>query len=44
MERKIAALTDELFMRNFLDTVPKHLQAELYGKVQPIVDAPELWT
>lgn len=33
-----------LLMRNFLDAVPKNLQAELYGKVRAILDAPDVET
>ena len=29
------------FMQNFMDASPKHLQAELYGKVRAILDAPD---
>ena len=32
------------FMRNFMDASPKHLQAELYGKVRAILDAPDVAT
>ena len=32
------------FMRNFMDATPKHLRAELYGKVCAILDAPDVAT
>ena len=32
------------FIRNFIDATPKHLQAELYGKVRAILEAPDVAT